>query len=248
MGDLYTPLMDTYRKARVVAKQIAGIEPNVQRGATIPLEFHGAPGCGWAIPKNVLDARSVVVDVGLGEELSFPASLITRYGCSVHGFDPTPRAIAFARRADLPNFRLHELGVAGTEGEADFHLPSNEKNVSGSLARVDHLMGEVVRVRLVDLPAALELAGVNRIDLLKMDVEGAEYDILRSDSFKAASSKVGIFCVEFHHRWREFGKQSTIEAVRTLAELGFTCVWRSAATNEEFTFVNRHVLANLAAA
>lgn len=248
MSDLYAPLMNTYRKARVVAKQIAGIEPVVQRGATIPLEFHGAPGCGWAIPKNVLGGESIVVDVGLGEELSFPASLIDRYGCTVHGFDPTPRAIAFAKQACLPNFRLHEYGVAGTAGEADFHLPSNAKNVSGSLARADHLMGEVVRVRLVDLPAALELSGVSRVDLLKMDVEGAEYDILRSETFKAASSRIGIFCVEFHHRWREFGKLSTVDAVRTLSELGFSCVWRSAASNEEFTFANRHVLAKLAAA
>jgi FkbM family methyltransferase len=177
------------------------------------------------------------VDVGIGEDISFSTSLITRYGCTVHGFDPTPRAIEYVRRLAPEHFVLHEYGVAAEPGTATFYLPNDSRHVSGSLQPARHLGATRIEVRLAGMRDVFDLVGAPRIDLLKIDIEGAEYGLLDSDAFRDSASRIDRLCVEFHHRWPEFGSRATLDAVAGLGRLGFRCAWRSKSTNEEFLFV-----------
>jgi hypothetical protein len=70
-----------------------------------------------------------------------------------------------------------------------------------------------------------------------MDIEGAEFDLLDSENFSKCAMYIDILCIEFHHRWRQFGVHRLRKAVDKLKSLGFECVWRNSETNEEFTFV-----------
>lgn len=226
-----------YRAGRVIAKQLLSVEPYIPRKVRQQVEYHGGAAGGWGIPVAAISTNSKVVDVGLGEDLAFPASLTERYGCEVHGFDPTPRAIAFAKSSAPTGFILHEVGVAGSTRWAEFYLPSNKAHVSGSLVSASHTKGAVLQVQLIDLHEVFRTVNATRIDLLKMDVEGAEYEIIASQAFQELATSIGILCLEFHHRWDVFGKAKTIAAVQQLKALGFECLWRDLTTNEEFTFV-----------
>jgi len=234
---MQTALLNTYRRLRVLCKQAVRIEPYVPLQATPDLEFHGNDYCGWNIARDSLTRDAVVVDVGLGEDISFSTSLMEKYGCTVHGFDPTPRAIQFVQASAPPGFVLHEVGVAAQRGAAEFYLPNEKAHVSGSLARADHVGATKIQVQLVSLGDVFELIGCERIDLLKLDIEGAEYPLLASDDFRRWAPKINALCIEFHHRWQIFGQRSTADAVATLNDLGFRCAWRSSLTNEEFLFV-----------
>jgi FkbM family methyltransferase len=229
---------DLYRKARVAAKRAIGTEPSISVDVAIPLEFHGNDYCGWSIPKGALNARSVIVDVGLGEDISFSRSLIDHCGCIVHGFDPTPRAIDYVRRLAQPNFVLHELGVSAESGRATFYLPNDNDFVSGSLHRAEHLGERRIDVPLTGIRDIFGIVGTDRIDLLKLDIEGSEYALIGSEAFRQCAERIELLCVEFHHRWQEFGCDATLSAVATLKSLGYLCAWRSRSTNEEFLFVN----------
>src|SRR5438309_2136048 len=121
------------RRARVRARQMAGKEPLLRPTARPILEFCGTDYGGWPIVLGSLSRDTVVVDIGLGEDLSFSESLITKYGCAVFGFDPTPRSIAYVRRRSPPNFSLFELGVSASGGDGVLYLPKNPAHVSGSL-------------------------------------------------------------------------------------------------------------------
>lgn len=232
-------LLDTYRRARVLWKQALKVEPFVPVRARLALEFHGDDYCGWCVPRGRLNARSVVVDVGLGEDVSFSTSLMSSYGCAVHGFDPTPRAIDFVRRAAPPGFVLHEVGVAAERGRASFFLPNNEAHVSGSLVHASHVGDRSIEVELVTLGDVFERIGQTHIDLLKIDIEGAEYPLLAGEDFALNASRIDMLCVEFHHRWSIYGPTATLKTVERLEALGFECAWRSTASNEEFLFVRR---------
>jgi FkbM family methyltransferase len=231
-------LRNFYRRARVLAKQAALIEPIVRREAQPPLEFHGNDYCGWCIPRGSLRADSVVVDVGLGEDVSFSRSLMDAYGCRVHGFDPTPRAIEYVKSLACSNLVLHEYGVAARSGRATFYLPNDESHVSGSLVHEQHLGQRRIEVNLLSLADVFRMIGAERIRLLKVDIEGAEYELLGSAEFGDCAPRVDIICIEFHHRWPTYGRRATLEAVRALREYGFRCAWRASASNEEFTFLN----------
>jgi FkbM family methyltransferase len=219
-------------------KQALSVEPVVPLELDGLVEYHGDEDCGWAIPANCLRESSIVVDVGLGENVSFSKSLIERYRCVVHGFDPTPRAIEYVRRLNLPRFVLHEYGLDTQKGERSFHLPDDERHVSGSLVEAEHNRRRSIRVPLVPLQDVFSLIGASSMDLLKLDIEGTEYALFGDSHFTEQLARVGVLCIEFHHRWANFGKVATEKAVRTLNEIGFRCAWREPATNEEFTFVN----------
>lgn len=225
------------RRARVIGKQLAGLEPVVRLDRAIPLEFHGGADAGWCIAAGSLSANSLVVDVGLGEDVSFSRSIIKRYGCRVHGFDPTPRAIAFVKAQAEERLVLHPLALATAQGTARLYLPADPAHVSGAMAQEAHLSAKFVEVETCTLGQILALIDASHIDLLKLDVEGTEYDVIDSEEFRAIAPRIGQLCVEFHHRWKRRGVRATSSAVVRLRELGFACCWRSPSTNEEFLFV-----------
>lgn len=216
-----------------------GSEPLIKVNHIGHLDYHGNQGYGgWAIPCDSLTTDSVVVDVGLGEDISFSESLIAQYGCHVNGFDPTPKSITYIQKKSPQNFQLHELGVAGTNRIAKFFLPNNPEHVSGSISKSTHVGNQEIDVNLISIDEVMKIIKKKRIDLLKIDIEGAEYELLNSDSFRKNATQIRILCIEFHHRWSEFGSKATIEAISTLKSLGFECIWRARESNEEFTFIN----------
>lgn len=237
--DMFQATLSLYRKGRILCKRALGVEPTVSITYITDNEYHGNEGYGgWSIPVGVLGEDSTVVDVGLGEDISFSESLIARYGCRVHGFDPTPKSIDYVQKRNPTNFHLHPMGVAGSNRTATFFLPNNPTHVSGSITKSDHVGDNRTEVQLIDLDVVLDIIGKDKIDLLKIDIEGAEYELLSSESFKYSASKIHVICVEFHHRWNEFGPKATLQSVATLRQLGFECVWQSTESNEEFTFIN----------
>jgi FkbM family methyltransferase len=232
-------MLKLYRRMRVIVKKLQGIEPKVPVKLHVKQEFHGNDYCGWSIPAGRLGPGSVVVDIGLGEDISFSTSLIGQYGCCVHGFDPTPRAIDYVEKLAHPKFQLHKFGVAAEGGSATFYLPNNNLHVSGTLSPSGHTGDKAIDVELVTLDGVSELIGQEWIDLLKIDIEGSEYGLLHDEHFARHAARIRILCIEFHHRWPNHGPQATELAVRRLIELGFLCTWVNAETNEEYTFVRQ---------
>lgn len=232
-------MLSLYRALRVLCKRAIRVEPTVKITHHAHLQYYGNKGYGgWAVPHDLLNSSSIVVDIGLGCDISFSEALIAEYGCIVHGFDPTPKSIAYIERRAIPGFKLHKLGVGGSERRVSFHLPNNQEHVSGSIVRANHVGVKTVDVDLIDIAGVLNAINSDRIDLLKVDIEGAEYELISSAAFQKNAARILVLCIEFHHRWNEFGPQSTIEAVFELQKLGFECVWRSLESNEEFTFLN----------
>jgi FkbM family methyltransferase len=229
-----------YRRSRVFINQITGHEPFISRRLKLDLEFHGTDYGGWCIVENSLSEKSTIVDIGLGEDISFSESLINKYGCYVYGFDPTPKSINYIKKKQFSNFSLFEVGVSAEEGEAIFYLPNDANHVSGSLFSSAHVGKKNITVQLIAIENISNMIEFKTIDLLKMDVEGAEFDILQSKGFEKIISKTNQICIEFHHRWPEFGKQKTIDAIRRLEELNFEVTWVSP-SNEEVLFVRKGI-------
>jgi translation initiation factor 2 beta subunit (eIF-2beta)/eIF-5 len=73
------------------------------------------------------------------------------------------------------------------------------------------------------------------IDILKMDIEGSEYDVLPD----ILSSRIEIkqIVVEFHHRMIAGGGKLTKKAINLLKESGFK-LFAYSKSIEEFSFIN----------
>jgi hypothetical protein len=92
----------------------------------------------------------------------------------------------------------------------------------------------VVEAPVCRLDTILKTLGHMKIDVLKMDIEGAEYEVV--SDFLASRAAVGQLLVEFHHRWDDVGLQRTKEAVRNLNAAGFR-IFHVSASGEEYSFL-----------
>ena len=66
---------------------------------------------GWVVPTRLLGSDSICYCVGCGEDITFDLGLISTFGCHVHGFDTTPRAIAYVREVVGEHSKYHFFDI-----------------------------------------------------------------------------------------------------------------------------------------
>jgi FkbM family methyltransferase len=159
------------------------------------LERHGTAYGGWTIPCGLLGPDSIVYSGGLGEDASFDLSVIHGYGCTVWAFDPTPRAADYAATIQEGRFVFVPVGVWSEDSTQQFHAPPREEWVSHSIVN-PHGTAPSFAARCRSVSSLMAELGHNRIDLLKLDIEGAEYEVLRS--LLAGTVRPAVVCVELH--------------------------------------------------
>lgn len=115
---------------------------------------------------------------GVGEDIRFELELARRWGVHVHLFDPTPRSIAFMRAAQLPGeqFTFLPVGLWSEDATLHFAAPQNETYVSHTVMDGNAQPGFDAPCR--SLPSLMSELGHDRVDLLKMNIEGAEGAVL----------------------------------------------------------------------
>lgn len=185
-----------------------------------PCELHGRPFGGWVLNPRVLPRRPLVYSFGVGREISFDLAMIERHGAVVHAFDPTPVAIAWVRTQALPpGFVFHPVGLAAADGEQDFFAP--RKGTSAHFSSAPRYLEEGRRVRapVKRLRTLLRELGHERLDVLKMDIEGGEYDVI--DDVVRDGLPAGQVLVEFHHNYATIPLQKTLDAIGKLRQAGF---------------------------
>ncbi len=184
-----------------------------------PLQLLGSDYGGYAIDPLRVPQDAIVYSLGVGEDISWDLALIHRYGVTVHAFDPTPRVKEWLSSQTLPEqFHCHEIGIADFEGEADFYLPPRPDFVSHSVIHARQYSHESIRVPMIRLSTAMQGLGHGRIDILKMDIEGAEYAVLEDIIRKKI--RVGQILVEFHHRLSSVGTGKTKRILSLLESYG----------------------------
>jgi FkbM family methyltransferase len=214
----------------------------------------GNRGAAWSFCPEGLTAASVAYSFGVGEEISFDRELIDRFRMTVHAFDPTPRSVAWVRRQSLPDqFVFHGYGVAAEDSLRRFNPPQNALHVSHTLLErasernSEHNSernserdwagdgpGTAIEVPVRRLSSIMRTLGHSRIDLLKMDIEGAEYEVI--EDLVGSDIAVGQLLIEFHHRWPEVGIAKTKNAIRQLNRAGYR-IFGSSASGEEYGFL-----------
>ncbi|WP_186438072.1 FkbM family methyltransferase [Chelatococcus daeguensis] len=134
---------------------------------------------------------------GAGEDISFEVALARQLGCLVYAFDPTPRAIAHVREAaaGVSQFWFRPFGLWSHDTVVRFFAPRNPEHVSFSALNLqgssDYFDAEC---RSVD--SLMRELDHRDIDLLKLDIEGAEHLVLKDLFSKGIHPKVILFEVD----------------------------------------------------
>jgi FkbM family methyltransferase len=188
----------------------------------IATEYVGTDYGGWAVPRGVIRPGWICYCAGAGIDISFDLALARRFGCEVVTLDPTDESREHVARAAAgePRLRFEQVAVWSSDGELRMYRaadPTHQTLSADDLQRT----GRTTTVPARSLPSLMGELGHDRIDLLKLDVEGAEYELL--DLVASGELGVKVLCVELHPTR---GIEPAVRAVRALTAAGFTLVDR----------------------
>ncbi|MBT8082352.1 MAG: FkbM family methyltransferase [Gammaproteobacteria bacterium] len=221
--------------AKLFLKRISGKELWLRREVDFDLRQRDS----WKYISELLDSDAIVYSVGVGDLIDFDLGLIDDHNVTVHAFDPTPFARDWVEQQALPDrFVFHPWAAAGADGTLRLYRRVSERGKrSAVMWTADEAAGDVGD--FIDAPAytietVMRKLGHERVDLLKIDVEGAEYEILASLRRDGALPRQLL--VEFHHRFPGIGKRRTLESIANLRDLGYSISGISE-TGREVSFV-----------
>ncbi len=206
---------------------------------------------GWVIPHGAVHAASVVWCAGAGEDISFDLALIARYGCRVHCIDPTPRAIAhveaLAQKAGrgeamaingkaehtygcvstevLERLQFHPIGLWDRDDTLRFFAPRRRDHVSHSAVNLQGT-STYFEAPCRSPRSLMQELQQERIDLLKLDIEGAEHAVL--DHLLDERIFPTVLCVEFDYAARGNRKREAVRRLWRLAAEGYRLAWHRA--------------------
>ena len=170
--------------------------------------FLGSKYGGWSFLnlKNLKNGN--IISAGLGEDASFDIEIAKKYDCNIIFIDPTPRAIdhfnllrnnlgkkktmdypSNSGKMPLESYNLEninsnkifliEKALADKNNEIlKFFKPKNSNFVSHSA--VIKKSNEFVEVKSINLTEVIKKYNINKINILKMDIEGSEISVLKS--------------------------------------------------------------------
>jgi FkbM family methyltransferase len=198
------------------------------------LERLGSPYGGWVVPTDLIGPDWICYSGGVGTDVSFDLELIARHDVTVHAFDPTPGAAAYVRGIDAPDaFHFHRWGLADADGPQTFWLPRDAEHVSVSIDNLQHsTQSFVADCRTV--PSVMRELDHRTVDLLKLDIEGAEFGVL--PSVLDAGLRPAVICAELHRRTDVAEMVALVDRVR---DAGYEVVHLH---RSDVTFVARTVL------
>lgn len=187
---------------------------------------------GWWVDTQAMGPQPLLIDCGLGEDISFPTAFLQRFaGARVIGVDPNPRSLAYCRLHCPSGMEILANAFWTTAGETIvFHLPRSQDNlpkgadgVSGSLDPSHEYVegGERIETHTVDLDTLLSRTGRTECDVLKLDVEGAEYALLEALVASGRIQTARQVLIEFHHGATRHTLEDTRRIVDSLAAAGF---------------------------
>ncbi len=141
-----------------------------------------------------LTEESVVMDLG-GYHGDFAAAIYEKYGCQVYIFEPVQRFYhsCVARFKTNPRIICLNYGLSAQDETLNIGLA---ENASSFVASATQDSVEMVKVRSV--VCCIRELSIKRIDLMKINIEGGEFDVLPAMILSGDIKKVNFLQVQFH--------------------------------------------------
>lgn len=182
------------------------------------------PGARWAeilyhtVYLHPLESSSVVIDLG-ASIAGFSREMNRFIGCHCHAVEALPQN--FARIEEGPAVTPHHMAICGTDGPINIHSV-DEQFASAS---VDLMPGQesrdTIQVEGITLGGLMTRLDLDRVGLLKVDIEGAELAMFDTADDETLL-RMDQITVEFHDF---MDPDQTADAERIIARMRRLGFW-----------------------
>lgn len=161
----------------------------------------------------------IIVDIGanIGSFSIYAHRLNKHLNPTIYAFEPHPDNAnltkANFKRNGLVSYHIVQKAVAGTEGVGSF-------DISGSFDafKINNKSNETIEVTTTKLSTFCSSNNIDKIHLLKMDIEGGEYDVIEHD-LNFIKEKVQVMFIEYHNFDVNDGQSILIKALEASFEI-----------------------------
>jgi len=174
---------------------------------------------------------ATILDVGANVGFySIPLGLrLQKNGGQLHAFEPVPTNLnSLTRNVELNDLSgvvvPHQMALGDTNGQVELSLETDNNSETGNAVMLTGKTGTVIRAnttapirRLDDCAASL---GITSCSLIKVDIEGGEYDFLKGSLHLIDRSRPVIFG-EFNPYWMRMQGYFFEDVMRLLAPFGY---------------------------
>ena len=176
-------------------------------------KFHRDDG-ETKIYEHTLNDNSVVFDMG-SYKGEFANELQRKYNCNIHCFEPVP-SFCLDYIPSSPKIKKYNYTLGEENGVLIIYLNSN---ASGEYAD-----GVPVDCNMIKFENFIHDNNITKIDLLKLNIEGSEFDLLEHLLWSSSLDIIDSILVQFHY----INKQPHDRREKIIQEIkqrGFKTTW-----------------------
>lgn len=164
---------------------------------------------------DILNQRKDMTIIDIGANIGVVTQHLRDSAKKVYSIEPSSEHFeALKQNKEFnkwDNVEVFNMAIAGKDGEVVMHKNDSNRTCN---SYVLNYAGESQPVKAQTLATFMNENKIDEVDFVKMDVEGAEDDILRSEGFTKVAHKIKAIMLEFHFpTWPEL--------VKHMVSLGF---------------------------
>lgn len=159
-----------------------------------------------------LNSDSVVFDVG-GYKGEFATDILCKYDANIYVFEPIKDFFEIIKNKFIQNKKVNvfNFGLAGKNADLQISLSDNSSSV--------YLKGEKTEtIKLKSIVEFLNTHNIKKVDLIKINIEGGEYELLES---LISNNLINVFKniqVQFHDFLIQNAKERMNEIQKNLSK------------------------------
>ena len=204
---------------------------------------------GYYLPSeifNILNDDIIVLSFGIGEDLSFSEGIVNNFKAIIYAFDPTPRSEIYVSNHYLSknnSFHFFNYGLSDGNKKQVFYMPKIKEFVSCSTHKQNWVGEDSIEVNMHTFDWIINELNIKKVDILKMDIEGSEFDVI--EQIFSCGIPIKVICMEIHdYLFTDGTANNKLKYISSLINNnGYILVNLSKSCNE-MTLINKKYLNN----
>lgn len=179
------------------------------------------------LPKIIQEQEVNVIDVGanIGFYSLSLGEILKDKKCNIHCFEPNPYTFKLlqqnVKENNISNIVLNDFGLSSEE--ASFELTYNERNLGTAniYSKSKNINSKTATIQCTKFDSYCKEKGINSVDVIKVDIEGAELDFFKGAVDVISKSPSCVIIAEIVDENCEKAGYSAKDLYDFIIQLGF---------------------------